>query len=552
MVGTLHERIERDGGRRTEGVMPGSGLRGGPRRRAERPRAAGPTVAGALVLLALLGFGPVAPAAPVLADGPWPAQSFPPAPSGSPTGGGQPSPSPSVLPSVMPSVDPSAPPLPGPASPSPSLAPAPSAPGAAPAASPSSGPTPRAFPSPSRIPPISPLPITPGSVTFYGRGYGHGLGLSQYGARGRALAGQSAASIVAHYYQGTTPALVSASAPVRILVLAPSNPTAAHPIILHGRGAPFTLDGIKGTFPIGARAEIWRSGNGYAIQVNSATGVLLLKTSSNVADLRFRSGGDPGRLQLDSKPSSDDTYRATLRIVATSDGTIVVNELGLDLYLRGVVPAEMPATWPAEALKAQAIAARSYAEAHVHVGIGAYDLFDDTRSQVYQGSLGEATNGTNAVTATAGMVLKSGSTIITALYHSADGGATEDNENVYTSASGQIVSSPVSYLRGSSDRNPNGVSYDSSSPHATWHTATYTWAQLSAIFATDARTNVGAISSLDLSAKGVSGRPIRVTLVGSLGTKTVNTEIFRAVFNAGSPAADPYMWSTLIDTVPIP
>ncbi len=531
--------------------MPGSGLRGGPRRRAGHLRAPGSAVAGTLALLALLGLGPVAPAATVLADGPWPAQSFPPAPSGSPAGG-QPSPSPSALPSIPASADPSVPPSADPASPSPSLAPAPSVPGAAPAASPSNAPTPRAFPSPSRIRSISPLPITPGSVTFYGRGYGHGLGMSQYGARGRALAGQPAATIVGHYYQGTTPALVSVTAPIRVLVLGPMAPTAAHPLILHGRGAPFTLDGVKGTFPIGARAEVWRSGNGYAIQVNSATGALLLKTSSNIADLRFRSGAEPGRLQLDSKPSSDDTYRATLRIVATSDGTIVVNEVGLDLYLRGVVPAEMPATWPAEALKAQAIAARSYAEAHVHVGIGAYDLFDDTRSQVYHGSLGEATNGTNAVIATAGMVLKSGSTIITALYHSADGGATENNENVYTSASGQVVGSPVSYLRGSSDRNPQGVSYDSSSPHATWQTATYTWAQLSTIFATDARTNVGAITSLDLSAKGVSGRPIRVTLVGSLGTKTVNTEIFREVFNAGSPAADPYMWSTLIDTVPIP
>ena len=95
------------------------------------------------------------------------------------------------------------------------------------------------------------------------------------------------------------------------------------------------------------------------------------------------------------------------------------------------------------------------------------------------------TAATGAIIATAGQVLKSGSTVITALYHSADGGATENNENVYTSATGQIISSPISYLRGSPDRDPNGVSYDSASPHATWHTATYTWAQLSAIFATD-------------------------------------------------------------------
>ncbi len=212
----------------------------------------------------------------------------------------------------------------------------------------------------------------------------------------------------------------------------------------------------------------------------------------------------------------------------------------------------MPASWPAQALRAQAIAARSYAENHVHVGVGAYDLFDDTRSQVYHGALGETAATNASVTATAGQVLRSGSLIINALYHSADGGATEDNENVFTSATGQIVAGPASYLRGSSDRDPSGVAYDSASPHATWQTATYSLAQLSAILASDARTDVGALRTLDLSDKGVSGRPIKVILSGSKGTKSVSAEVFREVFNAGSPATDPYMWSTLIDTRPIP
>ena len=469
--------------------MPGSGTSPGLRRRTPRRRTIGPAVGGALALVSILAFASVAP---VLARG------------------------------------------------------------TSPAASRSVAPTPRPLPSPSRIPNSTPVPVTPGSLTFYGRGYGHGLGMSQYGARGRALAGQLAPVILAHYYQNTTMASLSPGALVRILVLAPSTPTAAHPIVLHGRGTPFTLDGVAGTFPIGARAEVWRSGNGFGILISSATGKVLLKTASNVADLRFRAGADPGRLQLDSKPGSDDTYRGTLRIVLTSNGVVVVNELGLDLYLRGVVPAEMPASWPAEALKSQAIAARSYAEAHVHPGIGAYDLFDDTRSQVYQGSLGEVTAATNAITATAGQVLKSGASVITALYHSADGGATENNEDVYTSATGQVIASPISYLRGSADRDPNGLSYDSASPHATWQTATYTWVQLSAIFATDPRTNVGSVSSIDLSAKGVSGRLVKVVLTGSLGSKSVSGEIFRSVFNSGSPAADPYMWSTLVDTSPNP
>ena len=502
--------------------------------------------AGALVLLVALNGASLSP---VLAGGPWPAQSFPPSgsPGPSPSAGAssQPTPGPSGSPSSAPSAAPSSGPSAGPSS----------APSSDPSSSPSSGPplpTPRALASASRIAPIGAVPVQPGTVTFYGRGYGHGLGLSQYGARGRALAGQTAATILAHYYQGTTAAAVDPAAPVRILVFGPSSPTATTPIVLHGRGAAFTIDGLTGTFPIGARVAVWRSGSGFGLKITSTAGSLLLSKTTATADLRLRSGADPGRIQVDSQPSAFDTYRATIRILGTSSGVLAINEIGLDLYLRGVVPVEMPAGWPIEALKSQAIAARSYAEEHVHVGIGAYDLYNDTRSQVYRGSLGEVNTATAAVTGTAGGVLKSGSRVINALYHSADGGATENNENVYTSATGQIVSGPVSYLRGSSDRDPNGISYDSSSPHATWHTAAYTYAQLTAIFATDSRTNVGTLSGINLTDKGVSGRPIKVVLSGSLGSKSVSAEIFREVFNSGSPAADPYMWSTLFDTAPIP
>jgi peptidoglycan hydrolase-like amidase len=120
------------------------------------------------------------------------------------------------------------------------------------------------------------------------------------------------------------------------------------------------------------------------------------------------------------------------------------------------------------------------------------------------------------------------------------------------SASGAIVAGAVPYLRGSSDRAPDGSSYDKASPYATWKTATYTAAALSAIFATDPRTNAGTISAIDLSRRGVSGRLISVTLTGDLGTKTVSGEVFRTVFNAGRPVTDPSMRSTLFDLAPIP
>jgi stage II sporulation protein D len=179
-------------------------------------------------------------------------------------------------------------------------------------------------------------------------------------------------------------------------------------------------------------------------------------------------------------------------------------------------------------------------------------VLDDSSSQVYHGALGEHATTNVIVKATAGVVLRSGSSIANTLYHSAGGGATENNENVYVSSTGAKVAGVVSYLRGSMDRDANGTAYDAASPYATWATATYTRAQLSAWFAADPRTAVGSLSAIDLRDRGVSGRLISVTLIGSTGTKKVSGDVFRSVFNAGRPSTDPMLRSTLFATAPIP
>jgi stage II sporulation protein D len=212
----------------------------------------------------------------------------------------------------------------------------------------------------------------------------------------------------------------------------------------------------------------------------------------------------------------------------------------------------MPPSWPTEALRAQAIAARSYAVYRLHPSDGQFDLYDDTRTQVYRGAEAEAAAGDAAIAATAGTVLKSGSAVANAMFHSTGGGATENNEFVFVSPTGQIVSTPVSYLRGSPDRAPDGTAYDAAAPFATWGTAAYSRSALDAIFNADPRTAAGTSIRLDLSRRGVSGRLISVTLTGSLGSKTVSGDVFRSVFNANRPAGDPVMRSTLVDTRPIP
>ena len=110
----------------------------------------------------------------------------------------------------------------------------------------------------------------------------------------------------------------------------------------------------------------------------------------------------------------------------------------------------------------------------------------------------------------------------------------------------------MSYLRGSADRRADGTPFDDASPWETWKTATYTRSQLSAWFGSDARTNVGSLTALDLRDRGVSGRLISVTLIGSQGTKKVSGDVFRSVFNAKRPSGDPMLRSTLFATNPVP
>jgi stage II sporulation protein D len=391
----------------------------------------------------------------------------------------------------------------------------------------------------------------PFDVTFYGRGWGHGVGMSQHGARGRALAGQAAPEILAHYFAGTTLGTKDAATPVRVLVLDAFGATAAHPLTAHGRGGSWSVEGIAKTFPANAvlrAAPVSAGSTNWNLRIVSSAGATL---HSMVVSGGFTIvPGSSAVLQLDSKPSEYDTYRGRLRVKLTTTAR-VINDVGLDAYLRGVVPIEMPSSWPVEALRSQSIAARSYAAYRLHPGDGSFDLYDDTRSQVYRGVEAEKAATDAAIAATAGTVVKSGSAIANAMFHSTGGAATEHNENVFVSATGQIVSAPVSYLRGSSDRAPDGTPYDAGAPLATWQTGTFTRTQIDAIFNADARKAAGSGLKLDLSRRGVSGRLIRVILTGSLGSKTVSGDIFRSVFNAHRPAGAE-MRSTLVDVRPIP
>ena len=178
----------------------------------------------------------------------------------------------------------------------------------------------------------SPAPGLTSPVTFYGRGWGHGVGMSQYGARGRALAGQDAATILAHYYPGTTLATVDAARPVRVLIAAAHRPTTTRPVRVIGRRGAWTIDGVARTFPVDAAASLTRrltAAGTYAwrLRVKRSDGTLLY-TAPSPKSVRIRPAAVAAtRFQVGFKATTSDTYRGVVRLLPKPNGTVAaVNE----------------------------------------------------------------------------------------------------------------------------------------------------------------------------------------------------------------------------------
>ena len=253
-----------------------------------------------------------------------------------------------------------------------------------------------------------------------GRGWGHGVGMSQYGAYGQALAGRTYDQILAHYYTGTEIGKTGRKE-VRVLLAegrrAVTISSTLPFVATDATGATFKLP--KGALTLRADLKVpSESGSVSALQP------LVLRPAKK------------GVLGLDGR-----LYRGKLEVVPQGEFLRVVNVAALESYLQGVVAGEVPYTWPAEALKAQAVAARSYALASLVKG-KPFDLYSDPRSQVYLGVAGEKASTTQAVTATAGEVVLYGGKVATTYYFSTSGGKTASAADVFGFNVPYLVSRP--------------------------------------------------------------------------------------------------------------
>jgi stage II sporulation protein D len=340
-----------------------------------------------------------------------------------------------------------------------------------------------------------------------GRGWGHGVGLSQYGAYGYALReGRDVRFILGHYYTGTSYGTA---------------PGARMRVRLKRTLVPAIVGATRARAANGRRVRLAEA-HRYRFEPLDATRIEIVNTANGKTKARVRApvtvtGGTSTTLRGKADNGlSNGAYRG--RLVLSRDGraVLVVNSVGLDQYLYGVVPAEMPASWPAEALKAQAVVARSYA-LRSRRPTAPYDVFADTRSQVYRGVLAETTASNAAVRTTRAHVVTAGGEIAQTFFFSTSGGRTATNEEAFGGA-------PISYLRSVDDP------YDDLSPYHAWE-ATFTAAQ--------ARSRLKSITSgsfrgLEVATRTGSGRAATMTVHGSGGDTTASAATVRTLLGLRS------------------
>ncbi|WP_168217891.1 SpoIID/LytB domain-containing protein [Occultella kanbiaonis] len=277
-----------------------------------------------------------------------------------------------------------------------------------------------------------------------GHGWGHGIGMSQWGSQGAAQQGRTAEQILAFYYPGTTSNNVGnpqIRVQLRALSAVASGSTYSTPPGQNEMriGNPATPE----RHPAG-RYTVTVTGSGFVVARRATVSGPILESRTYTGSELIFSTGD-GVVASGSQGSATGTwYRGYIRIVRTGSTLDVINNVPLQEYLYGVVPRESPASWLPAALQAQSVAARSYALS-VRQVTGPYDLCDTTACQVYGGralvsSGGAVTEGrehanTNqAVNVTSGLVRWYAGAVAFTQFSSSNGGYSRAGSRPYLTA----------------------------------------------------------------------------------------------------------------------
>jgi stage II sporulation protein D len=353
---------------------------------------------------------------------------------------------------------------------------------------------------------LAPATAAAADVVIDGRGWGHGVGLSQYGAQGYAVReGRDHQFILAHYYTGSDLGTAPATR-MRVRLKRARAPKIS--------GATRAVSGSR-------RVRL-RANRGYRFQALNGDRVAVIDGTTGRTRARLRvpvtvTGGASTRLHGSAENGlSSGFYRGRMVLSRDRGAVLAVNHVSLEHYLYGVVPAEMPADWAAEALKAQAIVARSYALTSRSSGLP-WDVYADVRSQVYRGVLAEVPNSTAAVRATRARVVTVGGQVAQTFFFSTSGGRTAANEEGFGGT-------PISYLRSVDDP------HDDLSPVHTW-TARFTRREADRKLGS---LVTGRLRGLEVASRSPSGRAATVLVRGSRGDRTVSAASVRTALGLRS------------------
>jgi stage II sporulation protein D len=317
-----------------------------------------------------------------------------------------------------------------------------------------------------------------------GKGYGHGVGMSQYGAYGQAKKGRSYKRILRHYYTGVRIGKAKTRG-VRVLL---TTGLGAMQFTEARRACGKKLNPNR-TYSFGT--------TGGGVELNRQSGRRIKRCGNEGA----ASGGSV-------RLSGAGSYRGKLIGRNVGGSLYAINRVGIQPYVQGVIPNEVPSSWPGHALRAQAVAARSYA-LNTRLNGNGYDLYDDTRSQVYGGKSSETPATNRATRKTAGQVIKAGGDTATAYFFSTSGGKTENSEFVFAE--------PRSYLK--AVRDPA----DRRSPLHRWKVRfsnSEMESKLSGLFS-------GKLKKIRVLKTGRSPRIVRAKVVGSRGSTKVSGDTLR-------------------------
>jgi stage II sporulation protein D len=395
----------------------------------------------------------------------------------------------------------------------------------------------------TRLPIGDPTAFHLNGFLFKGHGNGHGLGMSQWGARGRASAGQDYRKILATYYTGTRIETRDTSGMVRVALtddpidLARPWPRLFGPLAYVA--GPLTVDGMPQlTVPAGSSLGFDANASGQPIAFTLAADgsrgapVVISQTltihTTNPAGIRtnimqimggdFRSGAEQRR------------YAGVLQIIPKGAATILpVNALPMEDYLKGVVPAEMPPYWGVEALKAQAIAGRTFA-IHKLGGGGDFDLRASESDQAYSGLTDQRAESNAAVDGTRGQVLTYQGQLITAFYMASDGGHTESSEYRFVTWNhGPQLRSHLGYLTGISDTFDRAPS---------WQVGPFSASSAATILRDNGNDIGDRLLGIDVLQRDPSGRLVGVRLRGSSTSVEISGPTLRFLFGLPDTLVD--------------